>query len=629
MKLQLSGAVAAACWAVSASALSLPGWAAKTYAQDERIPLLVNKVSSDTTPLPYAYSSLGFVCPASAEVKRVGLNLGEILGGDRITGSDYQVVMGLDVECAQLCEIEIDKANIERASYLIRNGYMAEWFLDGLPGATPMAFVDGQFRYYKAGFPLGTFSDDVAYLNNHFALTVRTRTDPKDPERSQVVAFEVAPMSVVSAPGKCPKKAGGKPLVLDAAQDTLTVAYSYSVQFVAQTDDEARTYGDRWSHYYAFKATSSRIHWLAIVNSLLILSFLTTVVGIIMMRTLSRDIQSYNQEDQGENDKDLPEEISGWKLVHGDVFRPPDHKGVLASVIGAGVQLCVMAVSVLAFAVTGFLGPGYRGGVVSFALFLFAFAGLFSGYASSRLYKSFKGEKWLKNAMRTGLLVPGVSFGFVLVINLFFWAQSSSIAIPFGTIVALLAMWIFILLPLVVVGAWYGFKQPVADPPTRVKQIPRQIPLQHWYTRPAYAVALGGLVPFAVILVELLFIFRSVWHDLAGYYYLYGFLGATFLNLVAVVVEISVVTTYIQLCAEDYHWWWKSFFVGAGSAVWIFAYSIVYCISQMRIAGFVAGLLFVSYSLLACTVYGLCTGTVSFLAAHFFVNRIYRAVKTD
>lgn len=34
--------------------------------------------------------------------------------------------------------------------------------------------------------------------------------------------------------------------------------------------------------------------------------------------------------------------------------------------------------------------------------------GLFAGYFSSRLYKSFRGEEWKKTTLRTALLFPGV-----------------------------------------------------------------------------------------------------------------------------------------------------------------------------------------------------------------------------
>lgn len=38
-------------------------------------------------------------------------------------------------------------------------------------------------------------------------------------------------------------------------------------------------------------------------------------------------------------------EESGWKLVHGDVFRPPRHPKLLAALVGAGLQiLCAAAI---------------------------------------------------------------------------------------------------------------------------------------------------------------------------------------------------------------------------------------------------------------------------------------------
>ena len=36
-------------------------------------------------------------------------------------------------------------------------------------------------------------------------------------------------------------------------------------------------------------------------------------------------------------------EETGWKLVHGDVFRPPKHKQLLSALLGAGVQIFFMS----------------------------------------------------------------------------------------------------------------------------------------------------------------------------------------------------------------------------------------------------------------------------------------------
>lgn len=64
---------------------------------------------------------------------------------------------------------------------------------------------------------------------------------------------------------------------------------------------------------------------------------------MIMLRTLHKDISRYNQIDSGE---DAQEEF-GWKLVHGDVFRPP-RKGMLLSVfLGSGTQVFCMTLVTL------------------------------------------------------------------------------------------------------------------------------------------------------------------------------------------------------------------------------------------------------------------------------------------
>ena len=51
-----------------------------------------------------------------------------------------------------------------------------------------------------------------------------------------------------------------------------------------------------------------------------------------------------------------------------------------------------------------------------------------------------------------------------------------------------------------------------------------------------------------------------------------------------------------------------------------------YYFTKLNIHGFISGMLFFSYSLLACIVYGLLTGTVGFLIAYAFVRRIYGQV---
>ena len=63
------------------------------------------------------------------------------------------------------------------------------------------------------------------------------------------------------------------------------------------------------------------------------------------------------------------------------------------------------------------------------------------------------------------------------------WYYGSSAAIPFFTLVALLALWFGVSVPLTFVGAYFGFRKPMIEQPVRTNQIPRQIPDQSIYTQ--------------------------------------------------------------------------------------------------------------------------------------------------
>nr|DBA33111.1 TPA: hypothetical protein GDO54_000841 [Pyxicephalus adspersus] len=165
-------------------------------------------------------------------------------------------------------------------------------------------------------------------------------------------------------------------------------------------------------------------------------------------------------EAKGSRLEDAQEEF-GWKLVHGDVFRPP-RKGMLLSVfLGSGAQILIMTFVTLFFACLGFLSPANRGALMTCAVVLWVLLGTPAGYVASRFYKSFGGEKWKTNVLLTAFLCPGIVFADFFLMNLILWGEGSSAAIPFGTLVAILALWFCISVPLTFIGAYFGFKKNV------------------------------------------------------------------------------------------------------------------------------------------------------------------------
>lgn len=616
----------------------------------------------------------------------IPLNLGEVLRGDRIIASDIDLEMSQEKECAVLCNKNMTSQELRRSRKIIEDGYVVEWIVDNLPGATSFVTVDETRKYYASGFKLGYTETDAEgnnpryYVNNHFTIVIRhRRAAGRAGERGEsiIVGFEIYPKSVGMKNKRdengCPVDLqtidGGFELAMppdpigdyfdeDAGlgdkTDPVNIPFTYSIHF---REDSTIEWAHRWDLYFTKQEDGSHIHWLAIVNSLIICALLTGVVLIILAKTVRSDIQSFRDsaveggklrtmrkpqpgtkssgllgqevpdadEDFLDDDDEALEDVTGWKLLHADVFRTPRYGFILAPLIGSGMQLLFMSIGLVSLSAVGFLNPSFRGGFISVGVGLFIFAGIFSGYLSARVHKSFDGENHRLNALITASLFPGMLFGLIFILNLFVWAQASSTAMPFSTILAMLMLWLCVQVPLVYAGSYYGYhKAPKWEHPTKTTSIPRQVPQQSWYVQSIQSVLLAGLIPFAVIFIELLFIFQSVWQDKSGYYYLFGFLAVVLAILGVTVAEVTVVAVYIQLGSENHHWWWHSFFIGGGSSVWVFLYSVWYYFFKLHVSGFVSGMLFFAYSGLACLVYGLAMGTIGFLTAYAFVRRIYR-----
>lgn len=623
---------------LAAVAAYIPGVAPVEYLDDEDVELKVNKLTSVHTQLPYKYySRLPFCAPT--EIKDKAENLGEILLGDRIENSLYELRAGQNTNCKVLCKSDkLSETQLKDLQSLVTDEYRASWVLDNLPAAMPkiLQSVNGETTtLYETGFPVGFIGDPNeypgsveggAYLYNHMHIKVLYHTNPDLYEGRRIVGFEVEPESIThtldyntndsgATPSTCLKRDTG-PQSVDPNEPDTEIVFTYSVHW----EYSDTPWANRWDQY--LMNTDSQIHWFSIINSVMIVLFLTGMVAMIMMRTLHADFRRYNQVELNEE-----AEETGWKLVHGDVFRPPKAPMLLSVLVGSGVQVFMMSLLTLVFAVLGFLSPANRGGLITALVVLFVSMGMFAGYFSTRLYKKFKGQYWKKNTVMTAIGMPGLIFGLFFLINLFIWGEKSSGAVPFLTLLALVALWMGISVPLVFVGSYFAFKKPVSEPPVSVNQIPRQIPEQVWYLSPVFSIFMGGVLPFGAVFIELFFILTAVWgHHL---YYIFTFLFIVFMILIITCAEITIVMCYFQLCSEDYHWWWRSFLTSGASAFYMLLYSVFYFFTKLQITKAVSVVMYFSYTLIFATFFLVLTGSIGFYAAYFFVQAIYDSVKVD
>ncbi|KAM9413181.1 transmembrane 9 superfamily member 2-like isoform 1-T1 [Salvelinus alpinus] len=646
------------------SGFYLPGLAPVSFCEDGKggddcqtlIQLFVNRLDSVESVLPYEYDVFDF-CKDDNE-RRPSENLGQVLFGERIETSPYKFLFKKDEKCKELCTKTYVKSNTDDKNMLdfLKRGmqlnYQHHWIVDNMPVTWCYDVEDSQ-KYCNPGFPIGCLvttegrakdacvinSDfnkkNTFYIFNHVDIKLTYHNGEGEGWRgARLVAATLEPKSINNADADKPTCEGPPMEVPGEFNSDVKITYTYSVSFEENNDIK---WASRWD-YILVSMPHTNIQWFSIMNSLVIVLFLSGMVAMIMLRTLHKDIARYNQVDQEDMIKAPPkqgksifyedaQEESGWKQVHGDVFRPP-RKGMLLSVfLGQGTQIFIMTFITLFLACLGFLSPANRGALMTCSVVLWVLLGTPAGYVSARLYKTFGGEKWKTNVLLTALLCPGIVFADFFLMNLILWVEGSSAAIPFGTLVAILALWFGISVPLTFIGAYFGFKKPAIEQPVRTNQIPRQIPEQSFFTKPVPGIVMGGILPFGCIFIQLFFILNSIWsHQM---YYMFGFLFLVFIILLITCSEATVLLCYFHLCAEDYHWWWRSFLTSGFTAVYLFVYAVHYFFSKLQIVGAASTILYFGYTSIMVLIFFLFTGTIGFFACFWFVNKIYSVVKVD
>eukprot|EP00062_Callorhinchus_milii_P020356 gi/632975913/ref/XP_007904494.1/ PREDICTED: transmembrane 9 superfamily member 2 [Callorhinchus milii] len=627
-----------------ASGFYLPGLAPVNFCEVESgdcksaIELFVNRLDSVESVLPYEYAAFDF-CQLEKE-NRPSENLGQVLFGERIEPSPYKFHFKKEEQCKPVCIKNYDLSKEQDKSKLmfLKNGmslnYQHHWIIDNMPVTWCYDVEDGQ-KFCNPGFPIGCYvtkdghpkdacvisssfnQKDTYYIFNHVDITIHFHSEGNE-VGARLVAAKLEPRSFKHTNIDKPDCTGGSMDISNEFKGKLGILYTYSVKYI----ESHFKWASRWD-YILESMPHTNIQWFSIMNSLVIVLFLSGMVAMIMLRTLHKDIARYNQMDSTEE----AQEEFGWKLVHGDVFRPP-RKGMLLSVfLGSGAQILIMTFVTLFFACLGFLSPANRGALMTCAVVLWVLLGTPAGYVAARFYKSFGGEKWKTNVLLTSFLCPGIVFADFFIMNLILWGEGSSAAIPFGTLVAILSMWFGISVPLTFIGAYFGFKKHVMEHPVRINQIPRQIPEQSFYTKPLPGIVMGGILPFGCIFIQLFFILNSIWsHQM---YYMFGFLFLVFIILVITCSEATILLCYFHLCAEDYHWQWRSFLTSGFTAIYFSIYAVHYFFTKLQITGTASTILYFGYTMIMALIFFLFTGTIGFFACFWFVTKIYSVVKVD
>lgn len=616
------------------------------YAVGDRVILWENKVGPYNNPQEtYNYHELPF-CRATtatgAKPTHKWGGLGEILQGNELIDSDVEFKFRVDQPKTTLCVDVLTQQSARIFKRAVRKHYWYEFVMDDLPiwgfvgenveGAAEDAEAEAgedasaadaassgaaATRGGRHGKAARAFGHDTTLHDTSLSAVGETRDTAQAliyTHKRFDIGFNGDRVVSVNLVAENPK-----PLVAGASLE-----FTYS----ATWSPSETPFRKRFERYLDYNFFEHQIHWFSIFNSFMMVVFLAGLVSMILMRTLRNDYAKYAQHGADDvEDRGGDAEESGWKLVHGDVFRAPRHLPTLAALLGTGVQMATLVLFVILITIFGAAYEG-RGTIITVFIVCYALTSFVGGYVSGGFNARHSGKRWIKTMLLTAGLFPGAVFGVAFFLNTVAIFYHSLAAVPFGTMVVILLMWSFISFPLVLFGTvvgrnWNG----VPDTPCRVKTIPRPIPEAPWYARPLAVALLSGALPFGSIFIETYFVFTSIWNYKV--YYVYGFFLLVFLILVIVTLCVTVVGTYFLLNAENHKWQWSAFGGAASVSGYVYLYSVYYFLFKTKMTGFFQTCFYFGYTAMFCLALGVMCGAVGYVGSNAFVRRIYRNVKVD
>ncbi|KAH6796965.1 Endomembrane protein 70 protein family [Perilla frutescens var. hirtella] len=553
------------------------------YKAGDTVPLYASKVYPFGNPSEtYRYYSLPFCSPVSMRDESEASVEG--IKGDRLVHSPYNLQFLVDKDSEVLCQKKLSKKEVADFRSAVSRDYLFQMHYDDLPiwGFLGRIEKNGsvdprQYKYY-----LNKHLHFKVFYNKNRIINIQATTDPYD----------------------CVELTDDKDVLVD---------FLYTVKW-----NETGIAFEKRMEMYA----RSYLEILSVIASCVTVLLLTGFLVAILLQALKNDLVKYAHDEETADDK----EKAGWKFIHGDVFRFPKNKSLLAAALGSGTQLVVLATLILLLALVG----AFYNGESPFTTLgvIYTTTSFIAGYTTASFYSQLEGTYWVSNLLLTGVIFSGPMFLIFSFLNAVAIAYKETAVLPVDTTIGILQIWVFIASPLLVLG-WIAGKYSMADfeAPCPTSKYPRKILPLPWYRWTLPQMAVAGFLPFCASYGELYYIFSGVWgHKL---YTNYSILFVVFIIVLIVTAFTTMALIYFQLAAEDHDWWWRSFLYGGSSGLYIYGYCLYYYYAHSGMSGFMQTSFFFGYMAFVSYAIFVMLGAVGFYAALFFVRRIYGSIKND
>lgn len=195
------------------------------------------------------------------------MSLGEVLDGDRMAKSLYKLKFKTDVEKKKLCTLKLKKKELEKLSEAIEDQYYFEFVVDDLPLRNFVGHLEeGRLFPHTHKISVWTQYEFIFEYND-----------------KQIISANVSVSDGVELP--------------ETIETDFEVTQTYSVKWIPTSVK----FEDRLDRFKArkFFPVTLEIHWLSVMNSMVLAFLLISFVAVILMRIVKKDFARYSEDSAG------------------------------------------------------------------------------------------------------------------------------------------------------------------------------------------------------------------------------------------------------------------------------------------------------------------------------------------
>jgi hypothetical protein len=471
-------------------------------------------------------------------------------------------------------------------SRLIDKDYRYFLFIDGVPLMSQSIGKDGSLSLTR-GFEIGYTSDSQPFVYNSIEFLVSLVRFP--------MGFHVSKFHVSGAVNSFSDDCSAISNVPLESETNITYRFSVRFEFVNRTETQ--------------RANLGRASGLA--------SLCCTVLALSGFMVVLYHAIWRNRRWSERDPEDL--EDPGWKLIRGDVNRPPPDCISLCARIGWGVQFAGAVLSVLFLANRKPDLIGSLSNIIDWIIIALIIFAVPAGAVSGALFKSITQDNSQHFLFTISAPVSLAVIAFFTVRRCLY----GSLVFPFYVLFGVCCLNCILTL----IGGWLGLHFCRGRNGNEINQIPHQIPEStSWMTANASTI-LAGLFLYLSLAANMHVLMIAGWTgeiciETAAS------LCTNFMSFFMIALFIGTVIAFLKLLSEDFRWWWPAYRSGASIGVIFFIYTLWFGVA-LHLNDPLSILIFLCISAAIALILSILGGAFSFLGAFGLVQLLYQTLKFE